>query len=257
MLAGPLILLQLLAAASALASTSPLDEKAPDVEASSNQLPPFTIIECPESCPCCDWCVPLAKCRRNFLPPKATYNSVRNIIGCDSLPEETPVCPIGKCDPKCLCRETLLDQLETTLLGAGGGGFSDQSHSDDIPTSEDAPTDEDPNFPSLPIKPILERGSQRLVPKLPPWYGVKPLCIKDCPCCNYCVPIEHGPHCAPYRANWLHEPYPAARKAVGCDVLPATTPLCAPGQCKGDCVCRESLFARLKRALFEEGDVDE
>jgi hypothetical protein len=244
------IALQFLAAASALGSAPPI-KNTPDVGAASAKLPPFTITTCPQSCPCCDWCEPLTQCRGRFLPVEPTYNMIRNIIGCNSLPEETPVCPIGKCNSKCLCRETLMKQLETTISGPGAGKLSDQSaaYDDDTATQDIEPANEGSTIAQSPFPDILP-GADRLVPLLPPWYSVKPVCPKRCACCNWCQPITSGPGCDPYRAGFYQLPYPAARRAVGCDVLPATTPLCPPGECRGNCMCGEGLLEDLREILF-------
>ncbi|KAK0610755.1 hypothetical protein B0T14DRAFT_499988 [Immersiella caudata] len=199
------------------------------------KLPPFSIIPCPESCPSCAWCEPLGT--RHFFRP--TYNTIRNIIGCESLPEETPVCPIGNCAKNCLCRETLMEKLKSTLIGdwkLGSDSSPDHGNQDTILKFED-------DIPTL--------HSGRLVPKLPPWYAVKPPCTEDCRCCPYCQPIDDG--CNGYSAVFFKQPYPAARKAVGCDVLPATTPLCPVGECNEKCLCRESLLKRLDGIFFGDG----
>jgi len=243
MFVAPLFLVQFLAAAAVLASTPPIRDTR-DVVLASERLPPFAIITCPESCPCCDWCEPLPRCRRTHLPAKPTYNMIRNIIGCNSLPEETPVCDIGKCTQKCLCRETLFEQLEKAILGPGGGILSDQS-----PDTDAEPATEDSTMAESPFPEILP-GKDRLVPLAPPWSGVKPICPKQCPCCNWCQPIKEGPECHPYRADHVQQPFPAARRAVGCDVLPATTPLCPMGECSGNCMCGEGLLEDLKGILF-------
>ncbi|KAK4450427.1 hypothetical protein QBC34DRAFT_402696 [Podospora aff. communis PSN243] len=211
--------------------TAPSDD---DPDPLTAKLPPFSILPCPESCPSCAWCEPLNA--PHFTRP--TYNTIRNLIGCESLPEETPVCPVGKCAKNCLCRETLMKSLSSAL----GGDF----HPDTNPNSDES-TDIPEFTTDLPVLPV---HNQRLIPKLPPWYGVKPVCTEDCPCCDYCQPIHDW--CLGYRAAWFKQPYPAARKAVGCEVLPATTPLCPVGECGEKCVCRESLLKRLDGIFFGE-----
>jgi hypothetical protein len=191
------------------------------------------------------------------LPEKPTYNTIRNIIGCNSLPEETPVCPIGKCNNKCLCRETLFKQLETTILGPGAGKLPEPSADDTASqdaSAEPANEDSDANIAQSPFPDIVP-GAGRLVPILPPWYAVKPICPKRCACCDWCQPIKSGQECADYRADHFRQPYPAARRAVGCDVLPATTPLCPVGECRGNCMCGEGLLEDLRGILFGEAEV--
>jgi hypothetical protein len=70
------------------------------------------------------WCTNRlgAKCGGDRLLAQATYAEVRTIVGCEALPVEAPLCPIGNCDPTCLCRESLLKRLENLLLGDKGGG---------------------------------------------------------------------------------------------------------------------------------------
>lgn len=200
----------------------------------TNRLPPFSMPVCPESCPCCDWCEPLYN-HCNAIKMRPSYNTVRNIIGCDSLPENTPVCPIGKCSTNCLCRETIMKQLKEVLLV------------DRRQFEEDAKAEIENTKPKPPPS-RLHSGYQPLVYPLPPWYAVKPPCTLDCPCGDYCQPIYDW--CTGYMAAALRMPYIAARRAVGCQVHPVTTPLCDPGKCHAKCMCRESLFKRLEGIFF-------
>ncbi|KAK0751302.1 hypothetical protein B0T18DRAFT_66395 [Schizothecium vesticola] len=169
-----------------------------------------------------------------------------NLIGCDSLPEETPVCPVGECNKSCLCRETLMKQLKTSLLD--GPNLSDQ-------TNPDSENEHITDLPPLHLDPSFQ-SFQPLIPKLPPWFSVKPTCTDDCPCCDYCVPIRRGPGCDRYQATRLLPPFVAARRVAGCDILPATTPLCPMGECHNTCVCRESLLERLDGVFFKGGSPD-
>lgn len=231
LLIGPLDLLPLLLVASQAAtadsSQRPIDTR-PAPAPASDRLPPFSIVPCPEACPCCPWCEPLGQCKpRLWNPPK--YNNVRNLVGCDSLPEDTPVCPVGKCSDNCLCRETLMKQLEGYLLNTPE---SDPGFVDDEPEEE----------PELPRQ-------LSLIPMPPPFWGWKPTCTKGCPCCPGCQPID--PNCGSYKSANA-SPYQQIRSAVGCSVHPATTPLCPPGNCASNCVCREVLLEELDGILFDK-----
>lgn len=203
----------------------------------SVQPPPYSIIDCPEACPCCKWCEPLARCRRPHLSVP-TYNTVRNIIGCESLPDDTPVCPIGKCSDNCLCRETLMKQLESALMPS-------RRTVDEVSS---ATADPEPTYEPEPARP---KRPLSLVQKIRPWYMVKPRCEEICPCGPDCVPLR--PDCrGGYSSDWFGQPYPAARKAVGCNVYPATTPLCPPGDCGNECICRELLYKKLYNIFLNE-----
>lgn len=218
----------LLAAAAALGSASqaPIANNPTNLGDHNHTLPIYTLLPCPASCPCCEGCELLRD--QCGLEKRTTYNTVRNLVGCDSLPLDTRLCPVGKCSKRCLCREKLLRTVEDALLEDGHG-------CDD----EDEPESSPAGMSSL---------EQTFPNRLQPWYLVKPPCPGWCICCEWC-------DCTGY----LTPPgtFRSVRMAVGCDSVPATTALCPVGKCREGCVCREGLLRELEGALFnmtEEAD---
>jgi len=70
------------------------------------------------------WCTNRVGARcggERLLPNHASYAELRTIVGCESLPVNAPLCPVGECDGTCLCRESLLKRLEDLLFPGGKG----------------------------------------------------------------------------------------------------------------------------------------
>jgi len=67
-----------------------------------------------------------ARCGGHRVAAATTYADVRLIVGCESLPIDAPLCPVGKCETDCLCRESLLKRLQNLLLGSSGNTLADE-----------------------------------------------------------------------------------------------------------------------------------
>jgi len=63
------------------------------------------------SCPQ-NWC----ECPGDRILQNFTYSRIGAIVGCDVVPLDFPVCPIGKCGGNCACREVLLKELHEALF---------------------------------------------------------------------------------------------------------------------------------------------
>ena len=242
-LIGPLSLL-LLAATSAFASGDSDDDPSQriisDLPSERPAPPPFWIVTCPPSCPCCPWCDPRGGCGSLWKP--VSFVNVRALAGCESLAGDTPLCPVGKCSPYCLCRETFVTQLKDLLINEHSQQDEDGAGLRLSEEQKQMLLEEQKN----------QAGQQQsneariaAIARPPPVDGVTITCPPSCRCCDWC---DHRSSDCP---NFKADSYLAVRLAVGCESLPATTPLCPVGKCRGDCLCREVLLDQLDNILFK------
>ncbi|KAK3339948.1 hypothetical protein B0T25DRAFT_365552 [Lasiosphaeria hispida] len=119
-------LLPLLVALPALASPPSHDSDSDDLTRPKllklpvqPECPPVNaqLVQCPEDRPCDNWCRHRTghNCFKASNPIDDTFAILSSVFGFQA-PINVRLCPIGKCDEKCLCRETLLKRLTALLL---------------------------------------------------------------------------------------------------------------------------------------------
>lgn len=85
------------------------------------------IMTCPNDAPCAGDYHPPGQdppccnhkgigCQTEWCPGLSFLSALHSMVGCSSLPPNFPLCPLGRCRPTCLCRETLLKRIEYLLL---------------------------------------------------------------------------------------------------------------------------------------------
>jgi len=226
-----------------IASESTSDSRPHHLDDITANLPIYSLLPCPESCPCCEGCESLP----DFcdVPIRTTYNTVRNLVGCESLPLDTPLCSVGECDKQCLCREVLFREVRVALLSdddhyrstdQGPRQQHEVTHPDNNNNNHQFNQDHSSLSPGLKLE-------QSFPFRLQPWYLMKPPCPCWCIGCPWCD-----------STGYLIRPgiFRSVRSAVGCDSVPATTDLCPIGRCRDGCVCRERLLKDLEGALFRK-----
>lgn len=71
---------------------------------------------CP-GCKCLDWCTHCpGRCPTQFVAN--TFDIFSVIFGID-FPANIKLCPVGKCEQGCICREDMVKRLSTVLLYDG------------------------------------------------------------------------------------------------------------------------------------------
>jgi hypothetical protein len=68
------------------------------------------------------------------------------------------------------------------------------------------------------------------------------ICPSTCCWCSGCIPCKSK--------DALKLLWAQVRVTVGCDSLPHNAPICPPGNCTPDCVCRETLLTDLTNLLL-------
>ncbi|KAK0704591.1 hypothetical protein B0H67DRAFT_352204 [Lasiosphaeris hirsuta] len=86
---------------------------------SQPECPPVNAqpIQCPDDRPCDNWCQHRTgvNCFKAGNPLNDTFAILSSVFGFQA-PVNVRLCPVGKCEEHCLCREVLLKRLTALLL---------------------------------------------------------------------------------------------------------------------------------------------
>ena len=93
----------------ALRARPSLPPKNPDATDPNGDLP-----ACPREEPCGSYCIHLFNCLRRHVSHES-YAKLCSVVGC-SAKTDAPLCPVGKCDGECLCREEVYTKLNALLI---------------------------------------------------------------------------------------------------------------------------------------------
>jgi hypothetical protein len=85
------------------------------------------VMQCPPDAPCAGeyhapnedptcGSLPHHGCLKECPLTLALYCVLRSLVGCDSLPNNFPLRPRDRCTPWCMCRESVLRNIEGLLL---------------------------------------------------------------------------------------------------------------------------------------------